>query len=289
MAEAKKDANKVSTLLGVSNADGVTPVVLWADPTTHRLLVSASSAITIGATVTSGVNGLPLYVAAGVLAQPSDPGADRIWFWDDSAGTMEWLTVGSGLTITGTTITSSGVPGGSDTHVQFNDGGAFGGDADFTWNKTTNIATITGSIVVNQSTLGSGVTTLTSTATNDDPTEILYQNRVATTDATVTTLHTFTVPTTTTYSIEAQVVARRTGGASGTAEDGARYKLSAVYKNVAGTATIIGSITSTEDEDQFGWNATFTLSGATVLCRVTGATGNNITWHMTARVYQLST
>lgn len=33
---------------------------------------------------------------------------------------------------------AGGSPGGSDTQIQFNDGGAFGGDADFTWNKTTN-------------------------------------------------------------------------------------------------------------------------------------------------------
>lgn len=30
-----------------------------------------------------------------------------------------------------------GTPGGSDTEVQFNDGGAFEGDTEFTWNKTT--------------------------------------------------------------------------------------------------------------------------------------------------------
>lgn len=28
-------------------------------------------------------------------------------------------------------------PGGSDTHAQYNDGGVFGGDANYTWNKTT--------------------------------------------------------------------------------------------------------------------------------------------------------
>lgn len=33
---------------------------------------------------------------------------------------------------------SGGSPGGSTTQVQFNDAGAFGGDADFTWDKTTN-------------------------------------------------------------------------------------------------------------------------------------------------------
>lgn len=38
----------------------------------------------------------------------TDPNADRILFWDDSAGAITWLTAGSGLTITDTTITASG-------------------------------------------------------------------------------------------------------------------------------------------------------------------------------------
>jgi hypothetical protein len=42
-----------------------------------------------------------------------------------------------------------GTPGGSDTQVQFNDGGAFGGDADFVWNKTSNILTIAGGQIIN--------------------------------------------------------------------------------------------------------------------------------------------
>lgn len=44
MANAPRDDNYVPTLIAVSNADGVTPVVLWADPTTHRLLVDSSGA-----------------------------------------------------------------------------------------------------------------------------------------------------------------------------------------------------------------------------------------------------
>jgi len=42
------------------------------------------------------------------IADLTDPGGDRILFWDDSAGVLTWLTVGSGLTITGTEITASG-------------------------------------------------------------------------------------------------------------------------------------------------------------------------------------
>lgn len=47
----------------------------------------------------------------GTGASLTDPNADRIMFWDDSASTVTWLTVGSGLTITGTTITSTGGTG----------------------------------------------------------------------------------------------------------------------------------------------------------------------------------
>lgn len=37
---ASRDENFVTTLLAVSNVDGSTPVKLYADPVTHRLLVS---------------------------------------------------------------------------------------------------------------------------------------------------------------------------------------------------------------------------------------------------------
>jgi hypothetical protein len=39
-----------------------------------------------------------------------------------------------------------GTPGGSTTQVQFNDAGAFAGDADLTWNKTTNVLGVAGDI-----------------------------------------------------------------------------------------------------------------------------------------------
>ncbi len=156
----------------------------------------------------------------------------------------------------------------------------------FTFSDPVNI---NGRSTVTQATLGNIVEQLTSTATNDDPTELVYQNRAATTDATVTTLHTFTVPVTTTYMIEAKVQARRTGGASGTAEDGAGYIRRALIKNVAGTATIVGVVQDGfTAEDQAAWDCTIDVTGGTARVRVTGAAGNNITWHMTARIYQVS-
>lgn len=82
MGNAKRDENSVPTLLGVSSADGITPVAIYVDPITHRMLTQASAS-----------------------------------------------------------------PGGSDTQVQFNDGGSLGGDAGFTYNKTTNIGTIGGLVI----------------------------------------------------------------------------------------------------------------------------------------------
>ncbi len=38
----------------------------------------------------------------------------------------------------------TGAPGGANAQIQFNDGGVFGGDADFTWDKTTNDLSLLG-------------------------------------------------------------------------------------------------------------------------------------------------
>lgn len=43
----------------------------------------------------------------GTSSSLSDPNADRIFFWDDSASETDWLTLGTGLSITGTTINAT--------------------------------------------------------------------------------------------------------------------------------------------------------------------------------------
>ncbi len=48
---------------------------------------------------------------------------------------------------------ASGTPGGSNTQVQFNDGGAFGGDAGLTYAKSTDALTVNGALTVDTNTL----------------------------------------------------------------------------------------------------------------------------------------
>jgi len=54
-----------------------------------------------------------------------------------------------------------GTPGGSDTQVQFNDGGTFGGDAGLTYNKTTDELTLAGDLNLDDG-VGGNTTTIQS-------------------------------------------------------------------------------------------------------------------------------
>lgn len=80
----------------------------------------------------------------------ADPNADRILFWDDSAGAWAFLTVGSGLSISGTTLSATGggtIDGsGSAGRAAFwTDADTLSSSADFTWDDTNKQLKITSS------------------------------------------------------------------------------------------------------------------------------------------------
>ena len=114
--------------------------------------------------------------------------------------------------------------------------------------------------------------------------DVRVHNRVATTDATVTTIATEVMPVNTTTCVWGYVVARRTGGAAGSANDGAAYKVEFVAKNTSGTATVLGTaIVTVIGESVGGWNCTVSASSGNVLVRATGAADTNITWKWSRR------
>lgn len=90
MSDAKRDANYITTLIAVSNADGTTPVTLYADPTTHRLLVSLSSAVSV-TTPTGTVNGSN--VSFTVTAEPLWVVADGATYFAGVGYSYSSLTV----------------------------------------------------------------------------------------------------------------------------------------------------------------------------------------------------
>lgn len=56
--------------------------------------------------LTAAVTGILPLINGGTGGALVDPNADRILFWDDSAGATAFLTAGTGLVISGTTITT---------------------------------------------------------------------------------------------------------------------------------------------------------------------------------------
>lgn len=95
---------------GDDGSGGATSVIpIGGDGRTNTLITNALSAA-IGSSLQGYSAGL------AQIAALTDPNSDRILFWDDSAGTYTYLTVGSGLNLAGTTLEATG-SGGSVTSV----------------------------------------------------------------------------------------------------------------------------------------------------------------------------
>ncbi len=81
----------------------------------------------INFTSTSGETGIGIRATSAGIMQ-----------FKNTAGT--WSNIGSG--------SGSGSAGGSNTNIQFNDGGSFGGSSTFTFDKATNLLTLTGNALL---------------------------------------------------------------------------------------------------------------------------------------------
>lgn len=128
---------------------------------------------------------------------------------------------------------------------------------------------------------GTSVFKAVSVTSGDDPTIDWRQARVTTTNATLTTLFTLAIPTDTAVNVEVKIIGRRTGGSGGTAQDCASYHYESLYKNVSGTATIEGTVTTiAAKESNAAWDAQLNVSSGNLLIQVQGDTNNNITWHL---------
>lgn len=105
-----------STGAGIVSLNGLTDATQTFVNDTNVTIVSSGTTHTITwvSTLATSRGGLGIALA--------DPNADRILFWDDSAGNYAYLTAGSGLTITGTTITATGGGGGDVSSVSNSDG-----------------------------------------------------------------------------------------------------------------------------------------------------------------------
>jgi hypothetical protein len=108
---------------------------LTFDKTSNALTIGAGSLKMTGSS--SGTVTIQPAAAAGTysLTLPTSDGDSGQFLKTDGSGVLSW---DAPAVVT---------PGGSDTQVQFNDGGAFGADSGFTFNKTAKTLTLGGATV----------------------------------------------------------------------------------------------------------------------------------------------
>jgi hypothetical protein len=98
---------------------------------TGNVSFGSGGGIVSGSGSPSGVVSAPV----GTLYLRTDGGSgSTLYIKESGSGNTGWTANNGGG--------GSGTPGGSDTQVQFNSAGSFGGDADITWNYTTHVLQI---------------------------------------------------------------------------------------------------------------------------------------------------
>jgi len=145
----------IKTLGGPFSVDGESGVELQYSGSTYIKLNSGSIVLgDLSGTTTLGVAPPNIYVSGAILSPLHVSGSV---FADKLSGSLTTLADGTEYMIAGTNITintgSSGAltisattgtadPGGGNTEVQFNDGGDFGGDPGFSFNKTAGLLSV---------------------------------------------------------------------------------------------------------------------------------------------------
>ena len=123
----------------ISDETGTGSLVFSNSPTFNDDITLGVSATATGSAkfvgTTSGIVTLSVADAAGTwtMKLPTSAGTNGYYLQTDGLGNTTWAAGGGG---------GGGSPGGSNTQVQFNDAGSFGGDTGFTYDKTTDAVTI---------------------------------------------------------------------------------------------------------------------------------------------------
>lgn len=114
------------------------------------------------------------------------------------------------------------------------------------------------------------------------PQHYWQQYSITTNNATPTDAIDTIVGTNSAIKVHWSVVAFRTGGTGGTTNDTASWDMTCTYKNISGTAVLVGSCHKTADKDNVNLDIAPSISSNIISLMATGDTNNNYSWHTTA-------
>ena len=104
------------------NADHSSLSIIAGDGLTGGGTIDANRTLNVGAGTGISVAADSVSLSHLGIQNLTDPNADRIFMWDDSAGASAWLTVSTGLSLAGTTLTNSDRGSSQNIFKNFTDG-----------------------------------------------------------------------------------------------------------------------------------------------------------------------
>lgn len=219
-----------------------------------------------------------------------------LWWWDSSGnlisdltGASEFLvsqnaqvTINAETVVAGAAFTLTSEPTFGALIVNISDGDG----SVFTINASGQavVAADAGPALSVTNTTDAIVAKEVATTTGDDPTCFRAKYRTTTTNATQTTIATIATTTDTVMQVEANIIARVTGGSGGNAGAGASYKIIESVKNVSGTVTTLeGSaataIETSESAALSAYAVTIDPNSTNAIVTVKGQANDDVTWH----------
>jgi len=158
VSSSQPNITSVGTLtnLVVSGNVGVSGSITGGNITTNGTLTAGNISVVNNANIVGNLSATgPISFATspnvnlGTLANIKiSGGINGYVISTDGLGNLAWIAAGGN---------GGGVPGGSNTQVQFNDEGQFAGDPFFTFNNSTKNVAVSGNLIANSLTLGSGI------------------------------------------------------------------------------------------------------------------------------------
>lgn len=255
----------VANILSLSNA---TPIVMTVANTTPYVNATEITITGVNGTANSNVNSVSFYVKLAV----DYPTSGNVQLYTDSGLTtpsngtsLTYTNSPNGIATTSLAGGGSGNVGGSNTAVQFNNNNILDGDADFTWDYTTNLLDVNGTAnIINVNANGNVRANLlfSNVATGTAPITVASTTRVANLNVSYANVSDFGVVTTQTTGTFYPVFVNANTTANYELASNASFRFNAATGNLIATL-LTGTVTTAAQPNitSVGSLTTLTVTG----------------------------